>query len=148
MYCSRQVVFQRKLLHLFAGQPNFSPDDNTSSYSQLAIPDYRTTQSNVQTECEFLFPSDCLACGAYIMNKENAAIWVIPQCLNSDNGELPTRKRTTFKTRRKFQIKKNAATLPNAIINFISSHSSWSPTSPLFCDASVYECVCQLLTII
>jgi len=35
--------------------------------------------------------------------------WVIPQRLgvwNSDAGELPRRKHTTYRTRRKFEIKK------------------------------------------
>jgi len=36
-----------------------------------------------------------------------AFFWVIPRCLNSDAGELPRRKRTIFRTRRKFEIKNN-----------------------------------------
>jgi len=31
--------------------------------------------------------------------------WVIPQHLNSDPGELPRRKHTTYRTRWKFKIK-------------------------------------------
>jgi len=43
------------------------------------------------------------------LNKERtlyAFFWVTPRRLNSDAGELPRRKHTTFKTRRKFEIKK------------------------------------------
>ena len=36
-----------------------------------------------------------------------AFFWVIPRRLNSDAGELPRRKPTTFRTRRKFEIKNN-----------------------------------------
>jgi len=31
--------------------------------------------------------------------------WVIPRCLNSDAGELPRRKHTTYRTRQKLEIK-------------------------------------------
>ena len=36
-----------------------------------------------------------------------AFFWVIPRHLNSDAGVLPRRKNITFRTRRKFEIKKN-----------------------------------------
>jgi hypothetical protein len=35
--------------------------------------------------------------------------WVIPWYLNSEGGELPGRKHATFRTRRKFEIKKDDA---------------------------------------
>jgi hypothetical protein len=38
--------------------------------------------------------------------------WVIPRRLNSDAGELPRRKHTTFRTRRKFEIKKCLVSSP------------------------------------
>jgi hypothetical protein len=37
-----------------------------------------------------------------------AFFWIIPRRLNSHSGELPRRKHTTFRTRRKFEIKKEA----------------------------------------
>jgi len=36
-----------------------------------------------------------------------AFFWVIPRRLNSGAGELPSRKHTTFRTQRKFEIKNN-----------------------------------------
>ena len=88
-------------------------------------------------EWEYLLPSDCLAGGSYTMNKENAAIWVIPQRPNSDAGELPY-KHTTFRTWRKSEIKKNASTLPSTNLISLAHIRLGHPIHP---SSMLFQCV-------
>ena len=60
---------------------------------------------------------NCVLLGCYAASSKKLPLydflWVITQCYNSEAGELPTRKHTTFRTRRKFAIKNYQYSLCN-----------------------------------
>jgi len=67
---------------------------------------FEMQQSNTQ---QFLIRATFLLIGQVILMLFTlyAFFWAIPRRLNSDAGELPRKKHTTFRTRRKFEIKNN-----------------------------------------